>query len=526
MVRKCVACVSWLILLQHVGASFHAEGSSRCPFERHLLQATDDSDDFGDLAEDVSVFQEVAASNYTVSLTNTNSLQVTNLSATIEMDSGATFADNFLIDNRNTWEAGLTRVNVSVAVQAASGSGISTMIVPSSITAQLHDLPCTVGQTFSNSSLYYQTNQTTDANFTIALHNGAGANSTTLPYLVDYDSTQSMVIVNAAGQYIACTAMTPPLPDFPDEWSATVESNIVNKGYTFTMNQYYSLSQNKVRVDLHSNGTDRVLIQDFNASTLTILTEANSTYPHGYCSSQNIPNFVSNRFTDNETSLLLSTAEFLRFNVDRADTVFVPGHVNVRGIPCEEWTQYANVANETGASYNVSFYFPVSQWLTAREDYHRLLTQIALTGMRNGSAVSHFYNYVNFRAETQAEAVFDACALAPKGENCNCTSADLAALASGQQLLAASLDGITIDPDAVECLAAATSSYKGFSHAQAGPYALFTLVGFAIGMMMALAGSFIWTTCSNQNIDQRPSSSSLGGSGGKFQPFDAEVARG
>lgn len=56
----------------------------------------------------------------------------------------------------------------------------------------------------------------------------------------------------------------------------------------------------------------------------------------------------------------------------------------------------------------------VVQWLTAREDYHRLLTQIALTGMRNGSAVSHFYNYVNFRAETQAEAVFDACALAPK----------------------------------------------------------------------------------------------------------------
>ncbi len=27
-------------------------------------------------------------------------------------------------------------------------------------------------------------------------------------------------------------------------------------------------------------------VQDFNASTLTILTEANSTYPHGYCSSQ------------------------------------------------------------------------------------------------------------------------------------------------------------------------------------------------------------------------------------------------
>ena len=134
------------------------------------------------------------------------------------------------------------------------------------------------------------------------------------------------------------------------EWSATIESNIVNKGYSFTLQQYYSLSQNKVRVDLHSNGTDRVLIQvkpvgcdfdalwtcckqhlplpqseqfraqcfqqrfclllfcmvtfcvlpgliehmyttmchlqDFGANTLTVLTEANATYPHGYCSAQ------------------------------------------------------------------------------------------------------------------------------------------------------------------------------------------------------------------------------------------------
>lgn len=53
------------------------------------------------------------------------------------------------------------------------------------------------------------------------------------------------------------------------EWSATVESNIVNKGYSFTMNQYYSLSQNKVRVDLHANGSDTVLIQ---VSLLKLLT--------------------------------------------------------------------------------------------------------------------------------------------------------------------------------------------------------------------------------------------------------------
>lgn len=53
------------------------------------------------------------------------------------------------------------------------------------------------------------------------------------------------------------------------------------------------------------------------------------------------------------------------------------------------------------------------QWLTAREDYHRLLKQIRLTGVRNGTNISHYYNYVNFRAVPQAPAVFDHCLVAP-----------------------------------------------------------------------------------------------------------------
>ena len=43
--------------------------------------------------------------------------------------------------------------------------------------------------------------------------------SVTLPYLVDYDATQSLVISRTTGgeqTYIACCAMIPPLPDFPE----------------------------------------------------------------------------------------------------------------------------------------------------------------------------------------------------------------------------------------------------------------------------------------------------------------------
>ena len=34
----------------------------------------------------------------------------------------------------------------------------------------------------------------------------------------------------------------------------------MNKGYSFSSKQYYSASQNKVRLDLHSNKTDHIII--------------------------------------------------------------------------------------------------------------------------------------------------------------------------------------------------------------------------------------------------------------------------
>ena len=56
----------------------------------------------------------------------------------------------------------------------------------------------------------------------------------------------------------------------------------------------------------------------------------------------------------------------------------------------------------------------VLQWLTAREDYHRLLKEIRLQGTRNNTNITHYYEYINFRADSQPAAVFDPCALAPK----------------------------------------------------------------------------------------------------------------
>jgi hypothetical protein len=39
---------------------------------------------------------------------------------------------------------------------------------------------------------------------------------------------------------VACCDMIPPFPDFPTEWRATVEANIINQGYTYVQRETYS----------------------------------------------------------------------------------------------------------------------------------------------------------------------------------------------------------------------------------------------------------------------------------------------
>ena len=62
------------------------------------------------------------------------------------------------------------------------------------------------------------------------------------PFLIDYDSTQSLVLFDGERE-VACCNLVPPFPDFPSEWSATVEANIVNDGYTYVQREMYSAAQ-------------------------------------------------------------------------------------------------------------------------------------------------------------------------------------------------------------------------------------------------------------------------------------------
>ena len=109
-----------------------------------------------------------------------------------------------------------------------------------------------------------------------------------------------------------------------------------------------------------------------------------------------------------------------------------------------------------------------------------------------------------------------------QGDNCNCTgpNANLT-LQQQQEFSAASLDGVVIDPATSDCIIAAaqTTSTKSFTHRQAGPYAVFTLVGFAVGVILAIATNFIWNTLAGKGRG-------MPGGNMKFQTFETQGAQG
>ena len=82
----------------------------------------------------------------------------------------------------------------------------------------------------------------------------------------------------------------------------------------------------QIRLDVHSYGTDRIIVTDPSSGQTTIVTPSNGT-----CQSRNFGRGI-NWITEEDNSTLLSTAEMLHFT--KANNVtYLPGFQSVRHAP-------------------------------------------------------------------------------------------------------------------------------------------------------------------------------------------------
>lgn len=276
---------------------------------------------------------------------------------------------------------GASRLNATATVASLPGNGTRPLV------AALHTVPCAsaaarggapAGATYGRDAAYRRVTGDTGAGAAGAMvaatltapattaatpppaSVGGGADA---PFLVDYDEAVSVVAYDGSTP-IACCQLAPPAPVLPDEWGATVEANIVEKGYTLALRQVYSAPLARVRTEVHAGGADRVVFQDLAAGTVTLVDAPNATHPAGAClvrpAAPGEGGVLGLTGGGGRDGALLSTAAALRF--DPGEVVHAPlARALARGVPAETWTRAINDGGN--ASYTASYLFPVNAWI-------------------------------------------------------------------------------------------------------------------------------------------------------------------
>ncbi|KAK9815002.1 hypothetical protein WJX73_004562 [Symbiochloris irregularis] len=412
------------------------------------------------------------------------------LYSTLETDTTASFDTPWREGRLGNWRDGNTRWNVTLLISDA---------VSGNYTATLQSAPCA---NVNTSTLYSAPGNNTLTPATIAVSGGVANFSMTYPFLVGYDMVESVAIysgsVSSGPNFLGCVNMVPPPPDFPSDWSATVEINIAEWGLTLASRQMYSKTLNKARMDFTSTEANRIILTDYNTNELTFIRPANATYPHGMCNGSEIPDFLTAMSTDDTNTSLLDTSAYLRFDYSKVS--YVPGHVTVRGIECEQWAYDTQSAGPFAGNFTMTFAFPVNWWRVAgrSSNYHRLLKEIHVTGTtENGNDIDTRIEYVNFKPQnfSSDSAAFDVCALAPQGSNCNCTAQQIAAL-NGLQLNtdpdAVVIDNSTVSDQNGNCELQSSSIPHGFISQQAGPYVGLVIIGMVAGGIFTFLGTWLY----------------------------------
>jgi hypothetical protein len=261
----------------------------------------------------------------------------------------------------------------------------------------------------------------------VRVRSGGAQFSATQPFLADYDRALSLVLHEGAASFgyapaatgarAACCDLVPNLPDMPDTWSATIECNFAEKGYTMVRQEFYSTALNKIAIVQHSNLARSVQVQDLSKNVTYSLSQ-NASFPNGLCVAQPIR---PSPLVGTQGGKLQSTADFLQFDPTQAITFDGVGVTNVRGIVTERWSRNFSFAFGPDTSAGIaSYYFPVSSWSNRGESFHRLIKRVEVNGTHtaaNGSAWAffHTYEFVNLVPAITNADVFNPCLVLQAG---------------------------------------------------------------------------------------------------------------
>lgn len=251
-------------------------------------------------------------------------------------------------------------------------------------------------------------------------------------------------------------------PELPSAFSAIVEANILNKNYTMRMNEYYSSSTQRLKMETFVH-KDHAL----SSRTTTMVDISANQYIHvvndslhgwsadrggGVCTWGDIDHISQKRLgskflvTDSEGPHLISSTRMFAF-VNTSATKY-EGTAEVRGMVCDKWTFHQCFGPcEFGMGHmNLEFYFTsLSSWrMPGARRYTHVPVRIVLNGARpekkfdkgkgfgkqsppsDMHTFEHVYDYVEFHVgEPSSEHFQQPCGVVCTSVNKEWNSAQL-----------------------------------------------------------------------------------------------------
>ena len=191
-----------------------------------------------------------------------------------------------------------------------------------------------------------------------------------------------------------------PIPDLPDQFSFTIEGNLIERNSTGIITEYYDGPGNRGRLEFALNGSTYLGIFDYNLGEIFAIPDfrtGDGCRVFAIADSPSFLNFTFGITQQNGSVHIGSPRTFLEGLRDNIATQYM-GEEMVRGIPTLRWQACFGAEN---ISYLIDYYFVADSW-NYEGQTQMVPVQFTLNTTRlvNGTVrdIYHIYSVVDFRA--------------------------------------------------------------------------------------------------------------------------------
>lgn len=219
-------------------------------------------------------------------------------------------------------------------------------------------------------------------------------------------------------------AVSKPFPPLPQQFSTTIEANILSKNMEISVRDYFDEIGNRGRMEISRNGGFSYAVFDYGLQEVFLLPDFLSESGED-CVVRKIAednNFVSVTFgfTLQNGSVHIGTASHFFSIANFSALRYMGNDEPIRGIPCDHWQ---SCYSTDSSSYTIDYYFSRTDadWMSAYRD-DPVPVQIILNGVRENEDedgfhnVTNIYSFVAFNAGP--DAVPDDVFKIPTGVSC------------------------------------------------------------------------------------------------------------